>query len=529
MKQLRPYQSEAIEASLSRLRDGVTSQIISLPTGAGKTFTAAKLVEMGGFKNVLFCVDNEELAEQAAMAFLRESCDSEYCDKIQSTGFINYIRKNDINSGYKVGLIKADVFEPDGNFVVASLQTLHRRLDKLSPTQYDCVIVDECHISSANSYQKGILHFAPKLRLGLSATPIRTDGMQLGDIFDEIVYNYTLFDAIKDGYLVELDAIKIKTNVSLDSVKTLGGDLNEKQLSNEVNTLARNNLIAESYLKYCKGMKTIGFAVDIRHAMDLADTFVQYGIKASAISSNEELTGDRSQNVRDFKAGKIDVLFNVNILTKGFDNPPVSCIIMARPTKSLTLYLQAVGRATRSLPGVIDGLETDIERVAAIQASHKPKAIILDIVDNTSKHNLINAWELDRTLPPEERTFITQEKRDKLIEARRMSQLTHTREKDEIVKLLAVPKVVVNKSIKMLEPATSAQLLWIADLGYDIQNQHYTKKMCNEIILALPATEKQIQLVRRLNYDISGRVLTRGDIQAIMLDVEKRKDKPKPF
>lgn len=505
MKQLRKYQQDAVNTIFSKLEQGVKSQILCLATGLGKTICAVNIAAK--FKSTLFIVDSEELLEQAAFAFLREKFDDAFVSNVQKIGFLKYVKGDGLFalSDFKMGAIKADVFQPIGTVVIASAQTLHRRLHLLDPNMFDCLIIDECHVAMANTYQKGITFFTPQLRLGLTATPTRTDGVSLGDLFDEITYDYNIADGIKEGYLVELDAVRIKTNVNLDSVKSKGGDLNESQLSNEVNTLARNNLVCQSYIKYCNNQPAIGFACDIKHAMDLADTFIEQGIKASAVSSNEELTGDRSQKIKDFKVGRIQVLFNVGILVKGFDFDAVSCIIAARPTKSLTLYLQAIGRGTRTLTGVINGLETAHERIAAIKKSGKPITTIIDIVDNTSKHNLINTFELDKGKNTDDKLFLSSEKKQKIADEKaRKAKLEHQRLEDEKVKLLQLPQIKFRKNIRSEIPATIPQLEKISRMGYNITDNHYTHGQIVDIINSQPATSAQLFRLKKLNYNCEG-------------------------
>jgi len=472
----------------------------------GKTATAVSIAE--DYNSTLFIVDAEELMDQASGAFLGEKFDPSFTKHIMKDGLISYIKSGGSFAGgtYRVGAIKADVFQPYGNVVFASAQTLHRRLDKLDPNQYDCVIIDEAHCYLAKSFFKGATFFTPKLRLSLTATPYRLDGLPLTDLASEISFEYNIDNAIKDGYLVELNGIRVKTNVNLDSVKTLGGEFNQKDLSNEVNTPARNLLIADSYLKYCKGRKTIGFGIDIQHCLDLAEAFREKGISADAVSSDEERTGDRSQKIKDFKEGKIDVLFNANILTKGFDEPSVACIITAAPTKSLARYLQQVGRGTRTLPGVINGLDTIEERVAAIKASAKSDCIILDIVDMTNRHSIVNTWEIDKQKPVEERTFVTKENKDKILLDRlqKSVKIFHTRTEDEQVNLLKLPTLKISKSWRMEEDATPAQLAAIAKWGYDTTETHYTKSMIQEIFGQQEASAKQISFLKWKGYDVSG-------------------------
>jgi hypothetical protein len=202
------------------------------------------------------------------------------------------------------------------------------------------------------------------------------------------------------------------------------------------------------------------------------------------------------------------------ILTTGVDIPNVGCIGMSSPTKSLTKYLQCVGRGTRLKNDKYVGL-------------FGQNTIILDYIDSTSRHNLVNAWELDKLKEPEDRVFITEEKREKLLEERRKKKLNIAeRKEDERVKLLRIPRPKLRYTKRTKEPATPAQLKWIADLGYDVNNQTYTKEMVSKIIMDLPATPKQRGLLKYYGYDVdSVIVLTRGMMDAAMIDYEKRKPK----
>ncbi len=528
MKTLRKYQSEADKAIFSAVDKGITTNLLVLATGLGKTVVAVNAANK--FKTTLFVVDSEELAEQAALSFLREKFDEAFVSNIEKIGFINYIKQGGLFAlnDFKMGLIKADVFQPNGNVVIASVQTLHKRLHLLDKNAYECVIVDEAHCFLAQSYFKGITHFESKLRLGLSATPMRMDGLLLSDLFENIVYEYNIADGIKDGYLVELDAIKITTKVSLDKVKTSGGEFNQEDLSSAVNTLARNNLIADAYLKYCSGRQAIGYAVNIQHAIDLCEAFKAKGINADVISSNEELTGDRKLKVKLYKEGKINVIFNVGILTKGFDSPETSCIISARPTKSLPLFMQIIGRGTRTLKGVIDGLETALERIHAIKKSAKKECIILDIIDNTTRHNIVNCWELDKGLTPEDRVFITNEKRDKLLadrESKRLAKITHIQEKDERVSLLQLPKIKISKSLKMSKDATPAQLAVIERWGYEIKEAHYTHEMISEIFLKQEALRTAVDNLIKAGYDCKDRFVSVAEVMAANEEIKQRINK----
>ncbi len=486
--------------------------------GLGKTFTAVKADERLQSKKTIWVTDDERLLEQSAMAFIRDKFDQRFSDEVEKLGFINYCKQGGVfaGTGYRMSVVKADLFDTSGDVVFCSAQTLWRRLDKLDPNLFDVMFIDEAHCFGAKTLYQGISHFNPRVKIGLTGSPYRNDGMMMGDIFDKIVYEYGMGDGIKDGWLCELNGIRIKTNVSLDKVHTIGGDFNKEELSNEINTLARNNLIADSYINYALGRQFIGFGVDINHCMALAEAFQQKGINCSAVSSDEERTGDKNVKIKAYRAGKIDGLFSVNLFQKGFDHPNTGCSIAAAPTKSLVRYLQGpAGRPSRL-------------KDEAYVKKFGQNAIKLDICDSTSRHNLINCWELDKQKPPEERTFITKENREKLIADReaKKAKLEHTRKEDEIVQLLAIPKFKYNKRIGNTIPASVPQLKWISDLGYDVENISFTHAMCSEIISSLPATPKQISWMRYNKFDVNSKtVITRGEAEMARKIIEKKQAK----
>lgn len=474
MKQLRPYQEEAIKAIHEGLKNGETKQLLVLPTGAGKTFTAIQAIKDIG--RILWISHTEELIAQSLEALLKEF-------KCQ---------------GY--GIIKAEKFDIDKPVVMASAQTLHRRLDKIPPDWFDVIVCDEADLFGSNTFFKAIEYFKPKLRLGLTATPFRSDNMLMGDIFDTIIYEYPIEKAISDGYLCQLDGIKIQTSCNLDRVKTIGGELNQGDLEQVVNTLERNNLIVSKYLQYAKGRQFIAFCVDVKHAIDLCDTFNEKGVKCNFVVGDKELTTDRKGVIKEFKNGDVLGITNCMILTAGFNHDNTGCMIMACPTKSKRKFLQQVGRGAR----LKDELFVN---------KFGQNCIILDIVDVTSKHRLVNTWELDKAKPPKERVFITDQTKEKL-EKERELKFQSQQKVDEKIVLIQLPKFKISNSIKMREPATEGQLKWIKDLGYDVINNHYTYKMAAEIISNLPATDKQIYIIKKHGYDVSGGV-TRKEAELV--------------
>ncbi len=466
-----PYQTRCNTAIKKGLENNIINQLVCSATGTGKTYigaVAANEVANGG--RILWINHTIELIEQSAAALAAESGEAE------------------------IGLIKADTFNIEPRIVMASAQTLHNRLHLIPEDYFDVVVADECHLFGAKTFKESLDYFKPKLRLGLTATPYRMDGCMMGDLFDEIIFEYNIDEAIRDGYLCELDAIRIKTNINLDKVKTVGGDLNQGQLEELINTPERNGLIVEKYIQYCSGRQFIAFCVDVKHAQDLCAAFNERGVKTNFIVGDTELTTDRRSVIHGLKSGEYVGLTNCMVLTAGFDHPNIGCIIEACPTKSLTKYLQQIGRGTRL-------------KDAAFVSQFGQNCIILDFIDNTSKHRLVNTWELDRMKPPEERTFISEVKRLKLIQERKIKLQQGN---DEAVILLALPVPKINKSIRMAEPATQKQLEWIAALGYDIMNVNFTKSMCTEIISKQPANYSDFMWLKNHGYDVSNGV-TQGE------------------
>lgn len=535
-KTLRPYQQLAIESIQADMKKGVNKLLMVLPTGAGKTFCAVKAVSE--FKRKIWLTHTIELLEQSGTAFLQELYPnlsiqtmidtygglSDYLTAIRSHGMFGDSSDNELLRN--VGIVKAEAFDIEADIVLASMQTLHRRLDRISPEAFDAVIVDEAHMATAKTVVKSINHFNPKLLLGLTATPHRSDGALLGDVFDKISFQYSINDAIQDGYLCELDALRIQSNISLDNVRTTAGEFNQKDLKQTVDTPERNQLLVQKYKQYADGKQNIVFCVDVDHAQNVCETFKDNGYKAEFIVGDTELTPDRKAVINRFKSGETQVLVNCMILTAGFDYPGVQVITLACPTKSLTKFMQQVGRGTRTLSGVIDSIDDPKERIKAIKASYKPHCTVLDIVDTTNRHKIVNTWDLDRDKPIEQRVFTTKEKKDVLIEVREKRKFEAQTKKDTKVNLFELPKVEYSTSIKMRDAATEKQIAFLKNLGYDVDNNTYTKGSANQIISSHNASDAQIKALKYMGYDVS-RGVTIGESQLAFKAHEDRQAKKK--
>lgn len=408
----------------------------------------------GKARNCLFLAHTEELIEQAHRDFCKW-----------------YGEEN-------VGMIRGTRMEIDKRFVVSSPLTIINRLDKIPPDHFDMVQLDEVHHFLARTYYKSATYWNCKLRLGWTATPQRLDGLSLMDLFQEVTFNYGLLQGIRDGYLAELKGIRIKTDVNLSSARKSMGDFNISDLHGLVDIPERNNLIVDSYLKYAEGRQFIAFAVDTLHSQNIVQAFADRGIRIGILSSNKEICPDREKVLEEFTSGKLIGISNVTIATEGFDYPNVGALLMARPTQSVGLYTQIVGRGSRI-------------KTPEFQAQFGNNCLVLDFVDLSSKHKLVNTFELDRTRPAKEKVFVTGEEREKLLDAekkRRESRVMSEVTEDEFFDLAKPPKVKISKSEKMMEEATPAQiklLKWLQlydqfdETGQEIE---YTKKTVAELL-----------------------------------------------
>jgi superfamily II DNA or RNA helicase len=374
------------------------------------------------------------------------------------------------------------------------------------------ILVHNCHHYVSPSFLKAVRHFKPKLLTAWTATPKRLDGISLSNLVQEIVFEYRIEDGIKDGYLAPIEAYQIKTQTDLSQVKKVAGDFNQKELSEKVDSQLRNDLIVAKYLEYSEGKQAIGFCVDIQHCYNLRECFRERNINCEVVVSDPERCPNRTELIKDFSNGKITVLLNVMILTEGFDYSDVGCVIMGRPTQSETVYIQSVGRGTRlKSENFKERFNTD-------------KCTILDFVDNTGNHSLVNSWELEKDKDVKDKVFIPEEHREKLLEVekeRREARIKVMHGKDKKIDLLRLPVISPWNSAKMEELATEKQIAWIKQVNLYQEGIEYTKAMASEIISGLPAKEWQINFLASNGYDVSGGA-TQGQFQRVKYLVEQR-------
>jgi len=321
---LRPYQIAAQKAIVEERRRGFHAQLVSLATGLGKSVVIAtlpELLELRPTDVTLVVAHRDELIQQ-----LVEKMKAQNPDAI-------------------VGIEKAEDYAPENcNIIIATVQTLTGpRLARFMVRfgrRIALFVIDEAHHAAAPTYRaildKIQLKRPDALVIGFTATPQRGDGAQLVDIFPDIVYSMDARAGIDAGYLVPVRSYAIATETNLDEIATRGGDFVLGQLAAAVDTEERNKRVVEAYLALTPGKKTLVFTASVEHARNVAELFVENGVKA-AFASGDTPDREREAIVAGFRGTKIDVLVNCGLYLEGFDVPSIQVIINARPTKSTTL------------------------------------------------------------------------------------------------------------------------------------------------------------------------------------------------
>lgn len=351
--ELRPYQQEAKDAIFHSWDEGIQKTLLVLPTGCGKTIVFAKVAEecVRQGDRVLILAHRGELLEQAA-------------DKIgRSTGLGCATEKAEetcLGSWFRI--------------TVGSVQSLMResRLNKFDEDYFNTIIIDEAHHCISDSYQRVLNHFHDAKVLGVTATPDRGDMKNLGSVFENLSYEYTLPKAIKEGYLSPIKAVTIPLQVDLTGVGVQSGDFKVGDLGTALDPYLEQ--IAEEMKKYCADKKTVVFLPLVKTSQKFRDLLSAKGFRAAEVNGESK---DRAEILEDFDKDKYNVLCNSMLLTEGWDCPSVDCIVVLRPTKVRSLYCQMVGRGTRLSP------ETG-----------KAHLLLLDFLWHTERHELCHPAHL---------------------------------------------------------------------------------------------------------------------------------------
>lgn len=326
---LRPYQTDSIARLDDAIARCVRRVVVAAPTGSGKSVIAAQFVvrEVRAGRRALLLAHRRELIYQLVAKLLDAGLDESE---------VGVIMGNDPRR------------RPDAPVQVASVDTLRRR--PLPPA--DIVIVDECHRAIARSHSSITERYPDALHIGFTATPYRGDGRGLREQYDEMIVVATPRLLIADGFIVEPRVFTIPPGAlpDLRGVRVRGGDYDERALGEAMNQTRLVGKLVDHWLRLANNERTVVFAVNVAHSKHIAEQFLAAGVAAEHVDGTTP-PGDRDAILGRIASGETRVLCSCMLVSEGFDCPPIKCAILARPTKSLTLYIQQAGRILRPWEG----------------------------------------------------------------------------------------------------------------------------------------------------------------------------------
>lgn len=373
---LRDYQVEAIKELHSRWDAGDTRVPMVLATGLGKTVIFAHLiadwVRSNVAKRVMVLVHTDELVQQAVK-------------KIK-----------DVAPKLHVGIVKAERNEVTARVIVASVQSLRSAKRRDQIRNVGLMIIDECHHSSANTYRSILHHFGALAHgdgfeptdvkvAGFTATLARGDKQKLSDVWQECTFSRGIAFGIRRGYLLDVRGKRIVVpDLDLSTVKKSGGDYQDAALGDAMDAALAPSVIASAYLEHASDRKGLAFWPLVATAEHGANAFNEAGIPSAVIHGGTPRE-ERRLILKKLHTGEIQVVHNCGVLTEGFDEPTVSCVVNARPTQSAPLYQQMVGR----------GLRPDL----SLPPEARGDCLVLDVVGVSRTHNLRTLIDLSERAP----------------------------------------------------------------------------------------------------------------------------------
>lgn len=321
----RQAQLEALEALHYTIQEEYTKAMVVMATGLGKTYLAAFFAKQ--FDKILFIAHREEILKQARDSFERV---------LNRSGGLYYGLEKDL----------------DHNMLFASIFTLsiQEQLHQFDPDEFDLIIIDEFHHAAAKSYVKVIDYFEPKFLLGLTATPERTDGQDVFALCDgNVAYEITFIEAIQRGWLTPFTYYGIKDDIDYSQIRWLGKRYDQHELMIQQLQTKRAAYIYEKWLKY-KQTRTLCFCSSIQQAEFLSTYFNEQGTTSLALTSATRSIS-REKAIRKLETREIDVIFTVDLFNEGVDIPSVDTLLFARPTESIVVFTQQIGRGLRKYDG----------------------------------------------------------------------------------------------------------------------------------------------------------------------------------
>lgn len=311
--------------------------LLVAPTASGKTVIAAAMIDGAAAdgRNILVIAHRREIVAQTVAKLAA--------------------------AGVEAGVIQAGCqHQPELSVQVASIQTLHARAirgSRMAMPPADLLVIDEAHHARAATYQATIDAYPEAIVIGLTATPCRQDGKGLGEIFQSLVECPQVAELVAQGFLVP-SQVYAPSTPDLTGVRVERGDYVEAQLAERVNTAELVGDIVTHRLKLGGSRPTVCFATGINHSRHIRDQFREAGVVAEHIDGSTPID-QRDEILRGLASGAVEVVSNCQVLTEGWDCPDIGCLILARPTRSLGLFRQMIGRALRPAPGKVDAIILD--------------------------------------------------------------------------------------------------------------------------------------------------------------------------
>lgn len=346
--QLRPYQADGLARVRQSFASGNRRVFFQLPTGGGKTVIMAEATT-GAMRKGLrvgVLVHRQELIDQTARTF-------------QAWGLRHAVDYGIIAAGYRES--------PLCPVQICSVGTLVRRLDDLRP--FDFLKVDEAHHAVAETWAKILRHHPSAWVFGVTATPCRLDGKGLSEFADDLVCGPSVSELVDGGYLAQpIVYAPAKRRIAYSEMKTTAGDWNKADAERVMSGRQIVGDAVEHYRRLCAGAPAIAFCVSVKHAETVAEQFRAAGFRSMSVDGSMDRHA-RREAIEGLAKGRVDVLASCDLISEGLDVPGVVAAILLRPTQSLGLYLQQVGRAMRPAEG-------------------KTAAIILDHAENSLVHGL---------------------------------------------------------------------------------------------------------------------------------------------
>lgn len=473
--ELRPYQKEAVRAVEWHWNEW-NRELLVMATGTGKTATASQIIrDRKPYGNSLFLVHREELIGQFRDRF-----------------------------GEATGKIKADE-----NLILpvtaGSVQTMCRR--EYPSDLFSTIVVDEAHHATSDSYQSVLRQFPGAKVLGLTATPSRSDKKELGNYFEGIAYEYGLRRAVNEGYLCKITAQTIPLNIDLSNVKVSVGDFQVDSIAETLEPYLPE--IAESIKTYAADRKTIVFLPLISIAQQFRDILIEKGIDAREVNGASE---DRKETLDWFdKAGKGSVLCNAMLLTEGVDIPSCDCVVVLRPTKVSSLYVQMIGRGTRLYPGKENLLILDFLWLTTKHDLCRPAVLVTD--NKEDRENIRKRTEIEQIDLFNACTDAEEARRNTLAESLRAQKRKKARLIDPLQYFVSIDDMTMTdwepQFAWEVQPASEKQIKMLENFGInaDGMGKGYASQIIDRLITRRKqgmASPKQIRLLERQGYENVG-------------------------